>query len=84
MLAIATVKRPRYYVDTAQGRTDFDPMRTGEPPGEWLETAGAAFFGFLGRVKRSDFLSLTQDFAQHEATASIQLSRPARQVPGWD
>ncbi|MGI0485468.1 hypothetical protein ACN4EK_08540 [Pantanalinema rosaneae CENA516] len=83
MLAIARVKSPRYYIDTAQKQDEFDPTTKGEPPGRWLETAGAVFLGLAGRVKRSDFLSLTQDFSIGEKTL-IHPAKEIRRVPGWD
>jgi conjugative relaxase-like TrwC/TraI family protein len=82
VLAIARVRYPRYYVDTAQAQDPFDPTIPGEPPGRWLETEGATFLGLNGRVQRSDFLSLTQDFALN-GEPLIEASRD-RKIRGWD
>lgn len=82
MLAIAQVRYPRYYVDTAQARDTFDPTQPGEPPGRWLDTEGARFLGLDGRVRRADFLGLTQDFTQ-PGEPLISTSHN-RQVRGWD
>ncbi|MBE9117266.1 hypothetical protein IQ249_15300 [Lusitaniella coriacea LEGE 07157] len=83
MLAIARVKHPRYYIDTAQEQDEFDPNKNGEPLGQWLETEGAKFLGLYGRVKRFDFISLTQNFSLAEETL-IHPTREARKIPGWD
>ena len=82
MLAIAQVRHPRYYVDTAQAGDTFDPTLPGEPPGRWLDTEGARFLGLDGRVRRADFLGLTQDFTQ-PGEPLISTSHN-RQVRGWD
>jgi hypothetical protein len=83
VLAIARVKYPRYYIDTAQEQDEFDPTKPGEPPGRWLETEGTKFLGFYGRVRRFVFISLTQNFSLHEEPL-IHTTREARQIPGWD
>lgn len=83
MLAIARVKYPRYYIDTAQEQDEFDPTKPGDPPGKWLDTEGTRFLGLSGRVKRVDFLSLTQDLSL-DRSPLIRPTREAERVPGWD